>query len=415
MTSSSNPLPPKEGIDFETLPWNLNCPEDHSYIHLTTNDEWTSTHYDPDTDSGLLLNNSTSSLKKYASNPLELHPATTSINYGTTIWEGLKAFRKEDGSIAVFRPDMNYHRFARGAKAMCLPVPSFELFMRSIQHVIQANSNLVPPFGEGMKLYVRPMLLGSGQQLGLYPSKEFSLLFYVSPTGNYFSAKTSGLNLHLETKRSRAARGGTGNVKCSGNYAVALRPLMDAKVEGFDDNLFLELETYSEKDLSKAIVQELSAANVFVVLKGGEIVTPCLKRGTILPGVTRDSIIQLIQEYGQDDILVNAMKESTGNSSITSVTISERDVCVGEFDNATEAFVTGTAAEVVPIARLATGAQDDDDYSVEFQHGNTLPGGPVTAKLLEILREIMTGKRSSPTFEGWTRDPYASPSEFCKK
>mmetsp|Transcript_8231 Transcript_8231/g.10786 ORF Transcript_8231/g.10786 Transcript_8231/m.10786 type:complete len:110 (+) Transcript_8231:14-343(+) len=109
------------------------------------------------------------------------------------------------------------------------------------------------------------------------------------------------------------------------------------------------------------------------------------------------------------------MKESTGNSDISSVTITERDVCVGEFDNATEAFVTGTAAEVVPIAKLATGTQDEDSYSVEFEHGKNLPGGPITSKLLELLREIMTGKLASPAFDGWTRDPYTSPSEFCKK
>ena len=134
----------------------------------------------------------------------------------------------------------------------------------------------------------------------------------------------------METKRSRAARGGVGNVKCSGNYAVALKPLMEAKKQGFHDNLFLELETYSE-DLDSAILQEMSAANVFFVLKTGEIVTPSLDRGTILPGVTRDSVITLVKEFTDD--LKEAMEQSTGQSNIT---ISSRDVTVGELRGASE-------------------------------------------------------------------------------
>lgn len=260
MVFSSGPSEPKKGIDFESLPWNLNCPEEHSYIHLTTTGDWTEKHYDPITDEGLVL----SSRKKYSTNPLLLYPSTTSLNYGTTIWEGLKCFRKVDGTAAVFRPDMNWKRFSRGAEAMCLPAPTQELFLRGVQAVVQANSELIPPYGDGMKLYIRPMLLGTGQQLGLYPSPEMSLLYYVSPTGNYFSAKTSGLNLHLETNKSRAAMGGSGSVKCSGNYAVALKPLVDAKKQGFDDNLFLELETYHNGRLKDAVIQELSAANVFL-------------------------------------------------------------------------------------------------------------------------------------------------------
>ena len=173
------PLPPKDGVDFEALPWNMNLPDEVSYIHLKTSGEWTSEHYDVASDSGSLFE----AVRQYA-NPsgLGLQPACTSLNYGTTIWEGLKCMRLEDGTPIVFRPDRNYERFARGAEQMCLPVPSRELFMRGIQHILQENSHVIPPHGDGMKLYVRPMLFGSGQQLGLYPSAEFSLLFYVSPT-----------------------------------------------------------------------------------------------------------------------------------------------------------------------------------------------------------------------------------------
>ena len=182
MTATSKALPPKEGIEFESLPWNLNLPDEVSYLHLTTTSEWSKEHYDPKEDSGVLFE----STFKYSERHLPLTPSTTSLNYGTTIWEGLKCFRKKDGTPVVFRPEKNFHRFARGADQMCLPKPSRELFLRGVQHILQQNSHVIPPHGDGMKLYVRPMLLGSGQQLGLYPSPEFSLLFYVSPTVRIF-------------------------------------------------------------------------------------------------------------------------------------------------------------------------------------------------------------------------------------
>jgi branched-chain amino acid aminotransferase len=409
MPSDSVPPPPpaKDSIDFHSLPWNLNLPEEHSYVHLTTTSDWSKDHYDLETDSGKLLDDAVYS---YADRNLPMSPATTSLNYGTTIWEGLKCYRfiDDDGkeTAVVFRPDRNFARMSNGAAELCLPPPSKELFLRSIQLAVQKNAHLIPPAGDGMKLYVRPMLLGSGQQLGLYPSPEFSFLVYVSPTGNYFKSATTGLNIHLETKRARAAVGGMGSVKCSGNYAVALKPLMDAKKQNFMDNLFLELETYKEGGLRDAVIQEMSAANVFLVLKTGEIVTPALKRGTILPGVTRESILELIELYA--DELKGPMMASTGQDSVKATA---RDVYVSELDNASEVFATGTAAEMVPIARLATG-EGEEAFDVTFPHGNTLPGGPVTTALLTMLRESMVGKREAT--KHWIRNPFESPAEFCK-
>jgi branched-chain amino acid aminotransferase len=186
---------------------------------------------------------------------------------------------------------------------------------------------------------------------------------------------------------------------------------MDAKKQNFHDNLFLELDTYlNSGNLESAILQEMSAANVFFVLRTGEIVTPSLDRGTILPGVTRDSVITIVNDFADD--LKAAMKESTGQDA--NITVSSRDVTVGELKNATEAFATGTAAEIVPIARLATG-EGEDPFEVVFEHGAKLPGGPVTATILKLLREIMVGDRSSKGTEGWLRDPFASPEAFCKE
>lgn len=193
VSAMTTPLPPKDGVDFDSLPWNMNLPEEVNYVHLTTKGEWTEEHYNPSADSGTLFD----SVYKYSDTKLPIYPSTTSLNYGTTIWEGLKCFRKKDGTPVVFRPDRNFHRFARGAEQMCLPKPSRELFLRGVQHVLHHNSHVIPPFGEGMKLYVRPMLLGSGQQLGLYPSPQFSLLFYVSPT------VSSGVLLLLQLRSNR--------------------------------------------------------------------------------------------------------------------------------------------------------------------------------------------------------------------
>ena len=165
--------PPAEGIDFSSLPWNLNLPDQHSYVLIKTTDEWTDEHY-----AGM-----ESSVYSYEGDGLQVSPATTSLNYGTSIWEGLKCYRLADGSAAAFRPDRNYERMKKGAAEMCLPMPSKALFLRAIQVAIQKNSHLIPPHGDGMKLYVRPMIYGSGQQLGLYPSPEFTFLVYVSPTG----------------------------------------------------------------------------------------------------------------------------------------------------------------------------------------------------------------------------------------
>lgn len=411
---TTSPPPADTTIDFVNLPWNLNLPEQHSYLHITTDSDWTTEHYDPATDTGILLQDDVVLKSSYHDHPLQLSPATTSLNYGTTVWEGLKCYRTTDNdSSVVFRMDRNYQRMKFGAHRMGLPMPSQELFYRAIQRVVQANAHLIPPPNEpGVKLYIRPMLLGTGQQLGLHVSKQISFVVYVSPTGSYFKSATEGLHIHLETSCSRAARGGTGNVKCAGNYGTTLRPLLDAKQDGFHDNLYCELETLGEdNNVDSAVLQELSAANVFFVLKTGEIVTPSLERGTLLAGVTRESVLELIEEYS--DELLAAMQESTSDSTITKVWASSRDITVGQVrQEAVEAFATGTAAELVPLARLATSKKDKYDLDVSFPHGKQLPGGPVTVALLNLLRQAMVGEKMQN--RGWLRDPFGSVQEFIK-
>jgi branched-chain amino acid aminotransferase len=415
--SSNTPPPPRPGIKFESLPWNLNHPESHSYVHLTTNSCWNDSHYDPKDDSGDIYG----CIVPYSSTPLNIYPSTTSLNYGTTVWEGLKCFRlpttdeSPHGEVAIFRPLKNFERFRNGCERMCLPAPSLELFCRALQLAVQVNGDLIPPVGHGMKLYLRPIMLGSGQQLGLHPSSEFSYITFVSPTGSYFQGKTaaSGLKVHLETRYSRAARGGMGATKCCGNYGATLLPLTRAKEAGYHDNLYLELDTYSPGDIHSAIIQEMSAANIFLVLRTGEITTPCLTRGTILPGVTRDSVLVLARDFVEE--LRPFVIQSTGDETVK-VTITERDVTVGDLTNASEVFVTGTAAEIVPVMSISTNIDKlgEEDFHANFQHGATLPGGPVTEALLRMLREVMAGERKvkTDTGDGWLPNPYASADEF---
>jgi branched-chain amino acid aminotransferase len=254
------------------------------------------------------------------------------------------------------------------------------------------------------------MLLGSGQQLGLYPSPQFSLLFFVSPTGNYFKGNaTGGLHLHLETLRCRAARGGVGNVKCAGNYAVALRPLMDAKKQGFHDNLYLELETYQPGHIQSAVLQEMSAANIFLVLKSGKIVTPSLDRGTLLPGVTRESVLAIVRADFQElsDCLLHFVPPSQLPPKII---VEERDVTVADLEEAAEVFCTGTAAELVPIARIATG-QGEEPWERILPYGSQ-SAGPVTAQLLILLRKVMYGEIVLD--KTWLKDPFDETVTFCQ-
>ena len=186
----------------------------------------------------------------------------------------------------------------------------------------------------------------------------------------------------------------------------------DAKKLGFDDNLYLELDTYHNSSLKEAVLQELSAANIFLVLKTGEIVTPSLDRGTILPGVTRDSILELAKAY--KDELEPIFAKSVGNDTThVKVTVSERDVLVKDLSDAVEVFITGTAAEVVPVQSVATSGNDDESFSVAFPHGKSEPG-PVTAKLLDMLREVLAETRSCDITKDWLCDVYDTPDAFRK-
>ncbi|KAL5729340.1 branched-chain-amino-acid transaminase [Ranunculus cassubicifolius] len=253
---------------------------------------------------------------------IELSPSSGVLNYGQGLFEGLKAYRKKDGSILLFRPEENALRMRSGAERMCMPSPTVEQFVEAVKHTVLANKRWVPPPGKG-SLYIRPLLMGSGAVLGLAPAPEYTFLIYVSPVGNYFKEGLAPINLVVENDFHRATPGGTGGVKTIGNYASVLKAQSAAKAKGYSDVLYLD-------SVHKKYLEEVSSCNVFVV-KGRTISTPEIK-GTILPGITRKSIIDVARTQGFQ--------------------VEERPLPVEELLDADEVFCTGTAVVVSPVGSI---------------------------------------------------------------
>ncbi|KAK8517441.1 hypothetical protein V6N13_127619 [Hibiscus sabdariffa] len=258
---------------------------------------------------------------------IELSPSAGVLNYGQGLFEGLKAYRKDD-SVLLFRPEENALRMRQGAERMCMPSPTVEQFVEAVKETVLANKRWVPPPGKG-SLYIRPLLMGSGAVLGLAPAPEYTFLIYVSPVGNYFKEGVAPINLIVEHELHRATPGGTGGVKTIGNYAAVLKAQSAAKAKGYSDVLYLDC-------VHKKYLEEVSSCNIFVV-KGNIISTPAIK-GTILPGITRKSIIDVARSQGFQ----------LGDA----VVVEERPVEVDELLDADEVFCTGTAVVVSPVGSI---------------------------------------------------------------
>ncbi|KAL5217848.1 hypothetical protein ABZP36_018532 [Zizania latifolia] len=254
--------------------------------------------------------------------PIAMSPSAGVLNYGQGLFEGLKAYRKTDGSILLFRPEENAIRMRNGAERMCMPAPTIEQFVDAVKQVVLANKRWVPPTGKG-SLYIRPLLMGSGAVLGLAPAPEYTFMIFVSPVGNYFKEGLAPINLIIEDNFHRAAPGGTGGVKTIGNYASVLKAQKIAKEKGYSDVLYLDA-------VHNKYLEEVSSCNIFIV-KGNVISTPAIK-GTILPGITRKSIVQVAQRNG--------------------FKVEERLVSVDELLEADEVFCTGTAVVVSPVGSI---------------------------------------------------------------
>ncbi|MEO6828079.1 MAG: branched-chain amino acid aminotransferase [Microbacteriaceae bacterium] len=293
--------------------------------------------------------------------PLTLDPATSVLHYAQEIFEGLKAYRHQDGSIWTFRPERNARRMQLSAARLALPPLPEDDFIESLKQLIAVDGHWVPTAPE-TSLYLRPFMIANEVFLGVRAAHRVNYLVIASPAGAYFANGVSPIALWLSTEYSRAGRGGTGSAKCGGNYAASLLPQSQSYEHGCAQVLFLDGETGTHID-------ELGGMNIVFVHKDGSLVTPRLT-GTILNGVTRNSILQLATDRGHN--------------------VTERDVTVDEWRDGvasgeiTEVFACGTAAVVTPISQLK---------SEEFTIGDAdAPAGELTMSLRQELTDIQYGR-----------------------
>ncbi|KAL2249882.1 branched-chain-amino-acid aminotransferase 2, chloroplastic [Sesamum indicum] len=289
---------------------------------------------------------------------IELSPSAGVLNYGQGLFEGTKAFRREDGGLFLFRPQENAIRMQIGAQRMCMPCPSAEQFLDAVKQTALANRRWIPPPGKG-SLYIRPLLMGSGPVLGLAPASEYTFLVYASPVGNYFKEGIDALNLYVEDEFHRAARGGAGGVKSITNYAPVLKAIARARDRGFSDVLYLD-------SVNKRNIEEVSSCNVFIV-KGNILSTPATN-GTILAGVTRKSIIDIAHDLGYE--------------------VEERSISIEELINADEVFCTGTAVGVAPVGSITYKGN-----RIEYKTSTQLVSQKLYSRLTGIQRGIVKDDR----------------------
>ena len=301
--------------------------------------------------------------------PLSLEPATSVFHYAQAIFEGFKAYRHPDGSINTFRPDANARRFQRSAVRLALPELPVDDFIAAADLLIQTDRDWVPTDGEGT-LYLRPFMFGSEPFLGVRSSREVTFIVIASPAGNYFPGGVHPVTIWLSEEYSRAAPGGTGAAKCAGNYAASLVAQQEAVANGCDQVAFLD-------SVENRWVEELGGMNVFFVGRDGTVSTPRLT-GSILEGVTRDSILELAAELGhkveERQVSIDEWREGAASGEIA------------------EVFACGTAAVVTPIGRLRWRGGEVEVGDVELT-------GEVTGQIRERLLGIQHGQ--TPDEHGW--------------
>jgi branched-chain amino acid aminotransferase len=313
--------------------------------------------------------------------PLELEPSSTVINYGQSIFEGMKAFRQPDGGVSLFRPEMNAARMSAGAARFLLPEVPRDAFVRACDAVVAANSHWVPPH-KGGTLYMRPLLFGSGAALGVAPSPEATFCIFVSPVGNYFKGapgeRAPPISLQVSERYRRAMLGGSGGTKAAGNYAPTFMASKGAKAEGFNEVLFVDAATGEH-------IEEAGASNFFAVVPaaggGFELASPPIAQHTILPGVTRASVLQLARE------------ELVGTHGL--VGVAERPIKLAELAGWREGFCTGTGASVTAVGSVTVPAGVAGG-AAEYQAAGW---GEVSTAVAERLFGIQWGEADDP--RGW--------------
>ena len=300
--------------------------------------------------------------------PFQLDPAAAVLHYAQEIFEGLKAYRSVDDGVVLFRPEENAKRLARSAQRMAIPPVPTEFFLEAIEELLRLDHEWIPTVAGG-SLYLRPFIIATEAFLGVRPSREFLFCVIASPAGAYFSGGQKPIKVWVSPDYVRAAKGGTGAAKCGGNYAAGLLPQAQATANGCDQIVFLDAAEHRW-------IEELGGMNIFFVTKDGKLFTPPLS-GTILEGITRNSILTLAAEEG---LTVEEFPYSYEQWKL--------DAQSGRL---TEAFACGTAAVVVPIGTVR-------DEAGEFTVSAGVVG-PVTAKLYERLVKVQRGIEADA--HGW--------------
>jgi len=296
--------------------------------------------------------------------PMTMEPASNVFHYGQAIFEGIKAYRQPDDSIATFRPDHNAQRFINSAERLAMPELPQEEFIESLRQLVEVDKNWVPEAGGEAALYLRPFMISTEVSLGVHPAKSYRYVLIASPAGSYFSGGIKPVSVWLSTDYVRAAPGGTGAAKFAGNYAGSLLAQAQADEKGCDQVVWLDA-------IERRYIEEMGGMNLMFVYGSGEnveIVTPELS-GSLLPGITRESLLQVAQDLGYK--------------------VTERRITAEEWQRdaesgaMSEAFACGTAAVITPVGHVLG---DSADFQV---NGNE--AGEITMTLREHLTGIQRG------------------------
>ncbi len=302
-------------------------------------------------------------LEVSSSNYINIHMAATGLHYGQEAFEGLKVFMGKDGKARVFRWEENAKRLRHSANGILMPEVPDELFKEAMFKVVELNKRFIPPYGTGASLYLRPLLLGTGEKVGVQPADEYLFMMFGTPVGPYFKEGFKPVKIQIVRDYDRVAPLGTGEFKIGGNYAASLKSGQRAHEEGFASSLYLDSK-------EKKYIDEAGPANFFGI-KDNTYITP--DSNSILKSITNMSLQQLAKDMG--------MK------------VEKRQVSVEELETFEEAGACGTAAVISPIGTML-----DRETGKEYKYGNE--AGPISTKLYESLRAIQYGEVEDPY--GWT-------------
>ena len=288
------------------------------------------------------------------------------LQYAQTVFEGMKAYRTEDGRVVCFRPDLNASRMADSARRLEMPPFQEDRFVQTIVDTVKANINYVPPYGSGATLYIRPYMFGSIPVIGVKPADEYQFRILTTPVGPYFKGGAKPITIKV-SDFDRAAPHGTGHIKAGLNYAMSLHAIVDAHNQGFAENVYLDAATRTK-------IEETGGANILFITKDNKVVTP--KSNSILPSITRRSLLIVAKEY-------------------LGLEVEEREVYLDEVKDFAECGLCGTAAVISPVGKI-----NDHGKEICFPSGME-EMGPITKKLYETLTGIQMGRIEAP--KGWIK------------